>query len=62
MDTTHPTTSRITDEQRQQAAAGRLYDAECALHAAHQTHVDAWIAVASEGLHRAVAEHLAAVA
>ncbi|SOD75036.1 hypothetical protein SAMN05892883_4237 [Jatrophihabitans sp. GAS493] len=29
------------------AAAQRLYDAECALHTAHQTHIDAWINAAN---------------
>ena len=43
-------------------AAGRLYDAECASHDAHQTHVDAWILAASVKLHDAIATHLAAVA
>ncbi len=40
-----------------QAAARRLYDAEIALHIAHQTRVDAWIAAASERLHDAVVAH-----
>jgi hypothetical protein len=35
-------------------AARRLYDAEVALHCAHQTHVDEWIFAASERLHAAV--------
>jgi hypothetical protein len=42
--------------------ACHLYDAECALHASHQSHVEAWIVAASEKLHQAVVEHLAAVA
>ena len=42
------------------AAAQHLYEAECALHIAHQSHVDAWIAAASDRLHEAVVEHLAA--
>ena len=33
-------------------AAGRLYEAEVAPHAAHRTAVDAWIA--ADGLHEAV--------
>ena len=41
--------------------ACRLYEAECQLHAAHQSHVDAWISAASEKLHQALEEHLAAV-
>ncbi len=54
--------SRADRSDRIPAAARRLYDAECALHVAHQTRIDAWIAAASEKLHQAVAEHLAAVA
>jgi hypothetical protein len=41
-------------------AASHLYDAECALHASHQTGVDAWIAAASDRLHEAVVEFVAA--
>jgi hypothetical protein len=44
------------------AAAGRLYNAECAFHDARQTHVDAWILAASDRLHCAIATHSAAVA
>jgi hypothetical protein len=47
---------------RVRAAASRLYDAECALHAAHQSGVDAWIAAASAKLHDAVVTHSIAVA
>jgi len=43
-------------------AAHRLYDAEGALHAAHTSHVDEWIAVAANRLHEAVEAYLAAVA
>lgn len=43
-----------------QAAAHRLYDAETALHAARQTHIDAWIAAAGDRLHDAVSAYLAA--
>lgn len=42
--------------------ACRLYEAECQLHAAHQSHIDAWIAAASDKLHLALEVHLAAVA
>ena len=41
-------------------AAHALYNAEVALHDAHQTHVDQWIAAAQDHLHLAVAEHGAA--
>ena len=46
-------------DDRRTAAAQNLYDAECALHAAHQSHVNAWIAAASDKLHLAVEEFLA---
>lgn len=39
-----------------QAAAAHLYDAECALHTAHQSHIDAWIAAAHDKLHEAIVE------
>jgi hypothetical protein len=42
-------------------AERRLYDAEGALHAAHQSGVDTWIAAASDRLHEAIVEHIAAV-
>jgi hypothetical protein len=45
-----------------QAAARRLYDAETALHAARQSHVDAWIVAAGDRLHHAVTAYLAAAA
>ena len=60
MNTTYET-ARVTPALRVQMAARRLYDAECALHAAHQTHVDAWINAAGDKLHQAIVEHLAAV-
>ena len=41
-------------------AAHALYRAEIAVHDAHQTHVDAWIATANDRLHQAVARYLAA--
>jgi hypothetical protein len=40
--------------------AQRLYEAEVALHIAHQTHDDAWITAASDKLHEAVVAFLAA--
>jgi hypothetical protein len=40
------------------AAAEHVYDAECALHAAHQAGIDAWVAAASEDLHAALVDHL----
>ena len=47
--------------ERVSAAERRLYEAEFALHIAHQTHVDAWISAASDRLHDALVDHLAAI-
>ena len=41
--------------------ARELYDAECALHYARQTHVDAWIAAAAAKLHQAIGGYLASL-
>ncbi|MGN6605974.1 MAG: hypothetical protein ACTHMS_03045 [Jatrophihabitans sp.] len=41
------------------AAADRMYRAECALHAARQAHIDAWVAAAYDRLHEAILEHSA---
>ena len=49
-------------ERTVEKSARRLYEAEVALHAAHQSAVDAWIAAAGDGLHEAVLAHLRAVA
>ena len=49
-------------EDRIHATARRLYDAECALHIAHQSRVTEWVAAASDRLHDAITEHLAAIA
>jgi hypothetical protein len=62
MVTTGTAGAGTADEDRAHATACHLYDAECALHVAHQTRVDAWITAASDRLHQAVADHLAAVA
>ena len=50
-----------TETTVEQVAARHLYEAEVALHIAHQSHVDAWIAAAADRLHDAVVEHLRAV-
>ena len=50
------------DRSRVSTARRHLYDAENALHAARQAHVDAWIDAAYERLHAAVEEHLRALA
>jgi hypothetical protein len=44
------------------ACACHLYDAECALHAAHRSGVEHWITAASDKLHQAVVAYLAAAA
>jgi hypothetical protein len=54
-------TASITS-QDVETAATRLYEAEVALHAAHQSRVDAWIKAAADRLHDAVVAHLAACA
>jgi hypothetical protein len=41
-------------------AAQRLFDAEGALHIAHQTRVDSWITAANNRLHEAIMEYEAA--
>jgi hypothetical protein len=41
-------------------AARELYEAELALHDAHQTRVDKWIEAASDHLHDAVVRYIAA--
>lgn len=48
-------TSEVVD------AARRLAEAECALHAARQSHVDSWIRAASDKLHDAAVAYTAAV-
>lgn len=41
-------------------AAHRLFEAELALHDAHQTHIAEWIRAAGDRLHDAVERHVAA--
>jgi hypothetical protein len=58
-------TQTITDLTYEQAVAARhaaraLYQAELALHDAHQTRVDQWIAAAHDRLHVAVGRYEAA--
>jgi hypothetical protein len=52
-----PVTETIGPVQR---AAHDLYQAELALHDAHQSHVDSWIKAAGDQLHRAVIRYKAA--
>jgi hypothetical protein len=44
-----------------EAAAQRLYDSECALHAARVTGVDEWITAAAEQLHNALVAYVEAI-
>jgi hypothetical protein len=44
-------------EDRVEAAATRMYDAEVALHAARQSQVDSWVAAAYDRLHEAVEDY-----
>ena len=55
-------TTQASGTDRVAASAAHLYDAECAMRIARQSHIDAWITAAADKLHTAVAEHLAAVA
>lgn len=57
------TTTTTTNRPHTVDAAARcLHRAEQALHDAHTTHVDEWIAAAADRLHDAVEAYLAAVA
>ena len=49
------------NEPRVAFAARHLYEAELALHDAHQSYVEVWIVAASDKLHQAVVDYLAAV-
>jgi hypothetical protein len=44
-------------EDRVKTAATRLYDADVALHAARQSHVDSWVAAAYDRMHEAVDDY-----
>ncbi len=59
--TTHSTNSGH-DDQAVAVCACHLYDAECALHAAHQSGVEQWITAAADKLHQALGEYLASIA
>lgn len=56
---THPRRAVPTQApaDRVAAAGRRLYDAEVALHHAHQTKVDEWISAAADGLHEAIVDY-----
>jgi hypothetical protein len=51
-----------TSATQVEEAARRLYDAEIALHIAHQAAVDEWITAAADRLHEAILAHEHAVA
>jgi hypothetical protein len=61
MTSAHPASHADAARNRVHVAASHLYDAECALHVAHQTDVDAWVIAAYDKLQDSVAEHTAAV-
>jgi hypothetical protein len=44
------------------AAARKLYEAELAVHDAHQSHIDQWICATHDRLHTAVVRYVAAQA
>jgi thymidylate synthase ThyX len=48
-------------DARVRMAAQHVYDAECALRAARQSQVDAWISAAAHKLHESIVEHLSAL-
>ena len=52
--------SRAVRDTAVEAAAQRLYDSECALHAARVTGVDEWITAAAERLHSSLVAYLEA--
>ena len=56
------TTPNPPAENRVDATARHLFEAEVALHIAHQSHVDDWIAAAGDKLHQAIVEYLASIA
>lgn len=56
----NPNTAATSAHDRH-AAACQLHQAELALHDAHQTRVDAWIAAAADRLHDAVVCYIGAV-
>jgi hypothetical protein len=62
MTATLTTVLHDSGQDRVRVAAKHLYDAECAVHSAHQSHVDAWVKAASDKLHDAIEQHLAAIA
>jgi hypothetical protein len=62
MNTTTTIRTNANDPDCVAETALHLHDAECALHAARQAHVDAWIAAANDKLHQALAEYLTAIA
>jgi hypothetical protein len=51
-------TSRGNNSDDGHDRGAELYNAECALHTAHQTRNDAWIDAASAKLHQALTDYL----
>ena len=60
--TTQTSPPRNTPHNRVDAAVRRLHDAESAVYAAHQSHVEEWITAANKMLLDAASEYLAATA
>lgn len=54
--------AHVSARERISATEHRMYDAEVALHIAHQTHVDEWIAAAAGRLHDAIEDNRRALA
>jgi hypothetical protein len=49
------------ERSSKETASRQLYEAELALHDAHQSHVDEWITAASDHLHRAATDYSEAI-
>ena len=60
-DTTTRRNREPAERERTRAASRHVFDAECALHIAHQSHVESWVEAASQRLHEALAEYLTAL-
>jgi len=61
MPTTMRATTATTSPDHIRAAADQLYNAECALHTAHQSRNDTWINAANNKLHDAVTNYITAI-
>jgi len=59
-DSRDPPQPEVAAREAVDQAVRQLFDAECALHTAHQTRTDVWISAAADQLHHAVVELVAA--